>query len=215
MITITFTEHQIEEETAIVLVQRIETVIANKGKCVLALSGGKSPEGLYKILAERLPAKGVDIVLVDERIVPRSSDYSNGSFVKNCFVDSELQSKVHLYETEGDDYYEQSQVLLDRFPDIDLAVLGLGEDGHTASLFKLEDLELDERLIKISKKGEGFDRISLSYGELLRVPQILFYVKDSEKEAIIEKLNDPERALKYPAGKLLWEHQDASIISQE
>lgn len=125
--------------------------MAERGFMTVALSGGKTPVDLYRAIGEKgkdLPWKKIDIFLADERFVPHTDDESNFGMIRKTLLEAVPIPKenIHAVETQisGADEaarrYEEELVKFfelkpRHFPRFDLIMLGLGEDGHVASLF--------------------------------------------------------------------------------
>jgi 6-phosphogluconolactonase len=124
---------------------RIEAAVRARGVCALALAGGTTPEPVYRALAEgfgALPWEHVELFFGDERCVPPDHAESNFRMVQRTLVarlprDAEhARPVVHRMRGEASDPDLAAREYEQALPDpLDLVILGLGEDGHTASLF--------------------------------------------------------------------------------
>ena len=192
--------------------------------CRIALSGGSTPKALYSLLANRVDkgmARGIDWARVhlffgDERCVPPDHPDSNYRMVKQSLLVHGLTATVHrvmgeLPPDEAAARYEEE--LREEFgngvPTFDLIALGLGPDGHTASLFPGSAALNDRTRWVAANYVEKFKswRITFTYQVLNSASEDLFLVAGSEKaEAVgqIFKGADLPAAKVRPAGKLLW-----------
>jgi len=172
----------------------------------LMLSGGNTPLDIY----HRIPDGKVEatLFLSDERYVLDNDSSSNYGNIRSCFADA----KFIRVETEF-----PLQMAADRFHDalrtlkeIPLGLLGLGTDGHTASLFSLEDAALrDSRLAIPVKKTEKPDRISVTPTLLNHIDRIIILATGEAKREVIRKLlNKPET---IPAGVALADHPNVEL----
>ena len=206
----------------------VESAEKNK-QFTVALSGGSTPELLYTLLgenyAETVPWQYVQIFWGDERCVPPDSAESNfGMTMRKLLSKIEIPShNIHRIRGEDDPakeairYSEEVSLFTrkrDGMPLFDLILLGLGEDGHTASIFpghpKLLDSDkiYDIALHPVTRQK----RISLTGRIINNADSVTFLVAGNKKEEIVEKLfrKDPA-ALNYPAsyivpvhGRLSW-----------
>ena len=193
------------------LVTRIR---AKRGDFVLALSGGTTPKALYRLLAEakwagQVPWERLHLVWGDERFVPVDHPDSNYRMVREVMLDRVPipGENVHPIPTssspdEAARSYERtlhriygSHTLELRRPLFDVVLLGLGEDGHTASLFPGVQ-ELDERLRWVVPiiGAKSNARISLTYPALNSSAATAFLVAGASKRQMLQRLmsRDPK-----------------------
>jgi len=182
-----------------------DTIAAAKGTFRLVLSGGDTPIPLFDALAELEPAiewKRVEFFWADERVVPWNDPRSNyGAAKAHLLSRLPLQDDlVHPIPTDGlpADCAERYQTLLmatyggqkldTARPLFNLVLLGLGEDGHVASLFPGQPV-LDERdKWVVSTPGQTEPRITLTFPVLESSAQIAFYVTGSEKRPVLQRV---------------------------
>ncbi len=125
------------------MVQRIHLIIKsalqNYGNASILLSGGTTPKFLYQALAELpLDWTQIQVGLVDERFVEKESEYSNASLIEGCFskaIGFKLLPMVNNIENLDENLKQVNFTYLPFKERIDYCLLGMGEDGHTASLF--------------------------------------------------------------------------------
>ncbi|MEY3586309.1 MAG: 6-phosphogluconolactonase [Bacteroidota bacterium] len=140
------------------LAQRIAAIlrseIENKGTASLLLSGGSTPKNLYQKLGEiDLDWSYVHVGLVDERFVPQDSPFSNETLIRENLMTG-VASNAHFHSMVIDplNYDDNLQLALTEnevFRNTDVIILGMGDDGHTASLFP-NDVLSDEATISTS-----------------------------------------------------------------
>ena len=207
--------------------------VARNSVCRIALSGGSTPKALYTLIAGRVDngrARGIDwgrvhLFLGDERCVPPDHPDSNYRMVKQSLLAHGLTATVHrilgeLPPEEAAAQYEEQlrEEFGDGVPKFDLIILGLGPDGHTASLFPGSVALKDRTRWVAANYIEKFKswRITFTYQVLNGAAEDLFLVSGAEKaDALGQVLKgaDLPSAKVRPAGKLLW-YVDASAASQ-
>ena len=148
--------------------------IENKGYFTTALSGGKTPIDFYKLLSaggKELPWAKIHLFLADERFVPATDKESNYRLVRECLLNhvNIPKNNVHRIDTEeatlemaAEKYEEEIRNFFgiegDHIPEFNLIILGIGEDGHTASLFP-EAPSLKEKKRIYEDKGKKSNRM--------------------------------------------------------
>jgi len=203
--------------------------IADRGRFTIALSGGNTPRTLYETLARDYASvidwKHVHLFWGDERNVPLSDLESNFRMVKESLLDR-IQiplENVHAVPILMEDIAEAvairyAAVLQDVFgqgiPEFDLILLGLGNDGHTASLFPgMSEQEMMNGIVIATRSPvKPSDRISLTLSVINNARNVFFLVAGQEKKQILKAvLADEENAdSKYPSarvkprGELVW-----------
>ncbi len=164
--------------------------IAAKGHFCAALSGGRTPAELYRFLAEHLDAAlwaKTHIFLVDERLVTGDHPDSNFRFINENLVARILSAKPRVHQATA----EYERTLKDFFgprpPVFDLIVLGIGEDGHTASLFPGDGaLKVMDRWTAEVKRPDH-RRITLTLPVINGAEHIFFVVLGGSKRAVLQK----------------------------
>jgi 6-phosphogluconolactonase len=214
----------IERSLAIVL-EQIKTAIQERGQCTIALSGGSTPKPLYEaIAAQNLPWEQLHIFWGDERYVPPTDPDSNQRMARQAWLDQvNLPAEnIHPMPTGAADpaidaqKYEQElqqffQVSAGEFPALDIILLGIGDDGHTASLFPhTEALQVRDRLITVGNK-DGQPRITFTAPLINQAHCVLFIVAGANKRpalaqifaATADEQTYPARLIQ-PQGELVW-----------
>ena len=215
----------------------LDLALAKDGVFSLCLSGGSTPKALYKLLAQppyvdRFPWPRMHLFWGDERFVPRDDPLSNFAMVREALLDHAPipAGNIHAVPTAGEDpkaaaaaYQRELQafygaaVLDPARPLFDVNLLGLGPDGHTASLFP-DTTILSERSLwvdaVVGAKAEA--RISLTYPALESSRRAVFLVAGQGKAAVRGRLLQADQSL--PAARLaplgeLWVFSDAAACS--
>jgi 6-phosphogluconolactonase len=192
--------------------------VAIRGRFVVAISGGRTPWTMLRVLAdEQMPWAGVHIVQVDERVAPDGdSDRNLTHLQESLLAHSPLRpEQVHAMPVESPDLEAASrryaltlQQLAGSPPVIDLAHLGLGPDGHTASLVPGDPvLDVTDADVALTGLYQGRRRMTLTYPMLNRSRRILWLVTGSEKADMLSRLCRSDRSI--PAGRI---HQDQAVV---
>ena len=221
-----------EAAAAFILEAGKEAVRAN-GRFFIALSGGKTPETLYRALtspafADRFDWSQATFFFSDERCVPPNDPRSNYALAdKTLFTPLRIApSQVYRMAGESRDpqraahEYEQQLRLATKTspsaqPSLDLILLGLGEDGHTASLFPGSPALRDHQRVIVATQSpkDPPNRLTMTLAVINRASMILFLVAGAGKAGVVRAILDPkteaERQLpaslvKPEEGRLIW-----------
>jgi 6-phosphogluconolactonase len=180
--------------------------IAERGRMTVALSGGRTPVDLYRSLArkgEDLQWEKTHIFLVDERFVPLDDKDSNYRMIEETLLKAATVPKenIHPVDTslsgpdEAAEGYEKEIIRYfglgpGRLPRFDLVLLGLGEDGHTASLFPgsaaLQEISHSVRAVRLDSKLH--DRITLTFPAINNGRHVVFHIEGAHKAAILKRV---------------------------
>ena len=166
---------------------------------MLAVSGGRSPIALFEALSRaKLDWTNVTITLVDERLVPPRHADSNAALVRRHLLQHAAAAARFLpLVGEQTDVSDPAAALAEAeaaFPTPDIAVLGMGADGHTASLFpqapqlaEAVSPECRSKLVHTSPVTAAHERISMGLNTLAAVPQLLLSIQGADKRAVLEQ----------------------------
>lgn len=199
------------------------------GAPVIMLSGGHTPLPAYREVARRHPPRGDNLTIIysDDRYVPADSGASNYHATRPLLdslalrEDQVLRIRTELpLEDAARDYERRLRALLDSGARLGLALLGLGPDGHTASLFLPEHLQQSRGRLAIAvQRPDGMQGISVTPDFLRNVTDPLFAVAGSGKHDAIAAFirQDPDLiALRAVAGcprAQLWMERDSELTS--
>ena len=207
-----------------VLTPGIIAAIENQGRCILGLSGGSTPRPVYEALGQE---KGIDwtklwIFLVDDRYVPADNPNSNQFLLYSSLLKYAPVPQSHLIVPDTtlpidacvDLYARHLDDLLKKGPP-DIVTLGMGDDGHIASLFPpLTDAAFGPALA-INTQTDAFSvkqRISVTFPVLDQAKQSFFFLKGAEKKKVWEKmLASDEGERRWPAKRVM-ERTPVTII---
>ena len=175
--------------------EKLKAAIDERGQCTLVLSGGSTPKPLYEAMAKQaFPWEKLHVFWGDERYVPRDHPDSNQRMARDAWLNQVPipPANIHPMSTEGDSpmldaaAYEQDITHFfdtppGELPCFDLILLGMGDDGHTASLFpKTAALTVRDRLVTVGEKDRQ-PRLTLTVPLLNQARCILFLVAGKNK----------------------------------
>lgn len=204
----------------------LRQAVAERGRCVLALAGGATPRRTYELLAQEpdLPWNAAHLFLGDERCVPPGDGRSNWSLLAATLLAGPGPARARLHPMPlgaGEPAAvaaaceAELRAALGGEP-LDLVLLGLGADGHTASLFPGSPLLAEpERLVAATPGPAGdppLPRVSLTLPALNAAREVLFLAAGAAKARIAEAIwDDPRAAAGHwpaarvrPKGRLAW-----------
>ncbi|OLP19152.1 6-phosphogluconolactonase [Leptolyngbya sp. 'hensonii'] len=192
---------------------KIETAIEERGLCTIALAGGSTPKPLYEAMAEQiLPWDKIHVFWGDERYVPPNHPDSNQAMARRTWLDRVPipATNIHPIPTDEADpaiaaMKHEAELRLffgddKNIPTIDLILLGMGDDGHTASLFPhTEALQVQERLVTVGNK-DGQPRITFTVPLINQARCVMFIVAGAGKQAALAQIFSPVAdPMAYPA----------------
>lgn len=187
----------LQQSLALRVAQDLKRAIAERGRAVFVVSGGKSPRAFFAAVSQiALDWSRVDILLGDERIATNDLKQTNAHLITEYLLQDKAQ-EAHFWPLwNGQDLPEQAlikaRMLFDRFStDFDVVVLGMGEDGHTASLFPEAD-NIEQALadnapdvLLIQPHSAPFLRISQTRQRLMRARALYLPVFGAAKMPIL------------------------------
>jgi 6-phosphogluconolactonase len=193
---------------AVFVAERAREAVAARGSFTFAVSGGHTPWAMFAELAsEQVPWDGVVIFQVDERVAPPDDPDRNLVHLKAALGAAPAQVRaMPVNETDLEAAASAYAVSLPEH--FDLVHLGLGPDGHTASLVPGDPvLAVTDRLVALTQPYQGRVRMTLTYPALARARQILWLVTGDDKKVPLAKLMAGDTAI--PAGRV---EAEASLI---
>ena len=201
--------------------QAIDLSLAQRDRAQIALSGGSTPEATYHHLGrEHLAWDRVDLLMGDERWVPADDALSNARMVRGslmaegpgaaaCF--HPVPTSLPTVEEGVNAFAATLERLCGSSPPVlDLVLLGLGDDGHTASLFPGTAATLVRDRWVTTGEGKGIPRITLTAPVLCAARQVVFLVAGEGKQQALERLLDPDEDPARTPAKLV--QPDSEIV---
>ena len=192
----------VAKRAAVLVAGLARTAVAERGRFTFAVSGGKTPWAMFAELAsEDMPWADVELFQVDERVAPDGDPDRNLTHLRQSIGDA--PARVHPMPVNDPDLEvaaaAYAEVLPQRF---DLVHLGLGPDGHTASLVPGDPvLEVTDALVAVTQPYQGHRRMTLTYPALTRADQLLWLVTGSDKQDALAKLLAGDDSI--PAARVL------------
>ncbi|MFB2977618.1 6-phosphogluconolactonase [Microseira sp. BLCC-F43] len=214
----------IERAGELVLAQ-MQSSISSRGQCTIALSGGSTPKPLYEAMANLdLPWQKIHVFWGDERYVAPDHPDSNQGMARRAWLDKVNipAANIHPMPTDaGDPAVDASKHEAElseffktppgEFPALDIILLGMGDDGHTASLFPhTEALGVRDRLIAVGNK-DGQPRLTFTAPLINSARCVIFVVAGANKRPALAQIFAPQgdemtypSRLIQPVGELWW-----------
>ncbi len=206
---------------------RISLVLEQRDRCTIALSGGSTPAKAYALLGqEHLPWDRVDVLLGDERWVAADDASSNARMLRSTLLSDGPGASAHFHAvptvelSDADASAAAFADLVTRLcpgepPVFDLMLLGLGDDGHTASLFPgTEAPGVTDRWATVGR-GKGLDRITLTAPVLSSARQVIFLVGGAAKQEALRRLMDPLESAERTPARLVQPANDVLILADQ
>lgn len=213
---------ELNRKAAAQFIERARAAIARAGRFSVALSGGSTPKALYSLLGspdyrDRVDWQRAHLFWGDERCVPPDHTESNFRMVNEALLSAIQIPEKNVHRMAGEkepneavaDYQRDLQDFfalgIGELPRFDLILLGLGEDGHTASLFPGSTALTEEKHLVATTYVERLKahRLTLTLPVLNNAAQASFLVAGASKSAIVENLlGANSQSLDYPAGQI-------------
>lgn len=209
---------ELRRAAAEVLVRKIRSAAQARGRCTMALSGGSTPGPVYEELGEsdlaaKIPWSQIEIYFADERSVPLDHPESNYRLVKETLLRSHPEAVGQMFRMPADAADRDAAALhyARRLPDpIDLLVLGMGADGHTASLFPGSAAidESEQRVKAVRGPKAPFERMTITPPVIDRSRAIVMIVAGADKADMVARalngLLDPKAVPAQLARRATW-----------
>lgn len=194
----------------------IESALEARGQALVAFPGGDTPQPFLEQLAQSdLRWKNVTIIPTDERLVPVDDPRSNIAAIAKIFLP--LGARVLPLNSEAEDYQLAGSAANARLADLqwppDLVWLGMGSDGHTASIFEGPDLEEaieapdDVRAVGVEPdpmpENAPVQRVTLTASAIRQARTTIFVLKGADKRAVLDQAIAEGELSQYPVGRVI------------
>jgi 6-phosphogluconolactonase len=216
-------EVQPDEDTAarkaaVIIAADARAAVPARGRFIMAVSGGRTPWLMLRALAdEQLPWENVHVVQVDERAAPAADPDRNLTHLRESLLDHAplRPDHIHAMPVEAADldraagqYALTLQEVAGSPPVLDLVHLGLGSDGHTASLVPGDPvLDITDADVAVTGPYQGRRRMTLTFPIINRSRRVLWLVTGGEKAGTLVRLRDGDPSI--PASRV---RQDLALI---
>jgi 6-phosphogluconolactonase len=208
----------VASKAAAVIAAEARDAVVARGRFILAVSGGRTPWQMLRALAgEKVPWEQVQVVQVDERVAPPGDPDRNLTHLRESLLTRVplRPEQLHAMPVEAPDlkaaagrYARTLQELAGSPPLLDLVHLGLGPDGHTASLVPGDPaLDVTDADVALTGAYQWRCRMTLTYPIINRARRILWLVTGGDKAGPLTRLRDADPAI--PAGRV---RQDRSLV---
>lgn len=206
---------QVAARAAAYLEQEIRDALTHQKSFSLAISGGRTPWEMLKILSKvNLPWQRINLFQVDERVAPDGHPDRNLTQLFQAIAGTAMVTQLRIFPmpVTAEDLDASAQEYTDVLNEVtegkglDIIHLGLGSDGHTASLVPSDGvLEIQNRLVACTQNPyQGRIRMTLTYPLLNAAKQILWIVTGSEKKEMVQRMLQQDPSI--PAGRIQQEN---------
>ena len=216
---------QLIEDVANNIVSYAQSCVDKHQQFNIALAGGSTPASLYQALTNKpMPWHACHFYFGDERMVAHDHLDSNYAMARRTLFDHApiAADNIHPIPTDCDDPRQcaaQYAQQLDITQVMDLVLLGIGTDGHTASLFPDTDIldKTDSNAAACYVEKLGAWRISMTYPFINKSKQVIILIQGKGKREIVDAILNQEHTSQYPvtkvrpAGELIWHLDEAAI----
>jgi 6-phosphogluconolactonase len=208
----------VARKAAEIIAAEARATVAERGRFIMAVSGGHTPWKMLRALAnEKVPWEGVRVVQVDERVAPAGDPDRNLSHLRESLLEHAplRPEQIFAMPVESPDldaaairYAMTLKEIAGSPPVLDLVHLGLGPDGHTASLVPGDPvLNVTDSDVALTGVYQGRRRMTLTYPILNRARRVLWLVTGNDKVDALARLREADTSI--PGGKI---HRDQAMV---
>ena len=208
----------VARKAAEIIATEARAAVNARGRFILAVSGGHTPWQMLRALATKdVPWNDVNVVQVDERVAPAGDPDRNLTHLYESLLEHAPVRREQIYampveaadlETAAERYAETLKKIAGSPPVLDLVHLGLGPDGHTASLVPGDPvLNVTDSDVALTGVYQGRCRMTLTYQILNRARRVLWLVTGDDKVDALARLREAD--ISIPGGKI---HRDQAVV---
>jgi 6-phosphogluconolactonase len=212
----------VARKAAEIIAAEARSAVAARGRFVMAVSGGHTPWQMLRALAnEKVPWESVHVVQIDERVAPAGDADRNLSHLRESLLEHAplRPDQIHAMPVEASDleaaakrYALSLREIAGTPPVLDLAHLGLGPDGHTASLVPGDPvLNVTDSDVALTAVYQGRRRMTLTYPMLNRARRILWLVTGNDKVNALARLREGDTSI--PGGRI--QRDQAMVLADQ
>jgi 6-phosphogluconolactonase len=210
------TREQLDISLADKVSEILQQAILRNGKASIAVSGGSTPNGFFKVLSNKdIDWKKVTITLADERWVDIHSKDSNTRLVHENLLQNKTSAAKFFHLKQGEQLCDETLADLNvaaanTILPLDVLILGMGEDGHTASLFPCSaqikqglDINNENALMKVEPTTAPHQRITFSFASLSKSKNTFLHLCGESKKQVLDKALNGDDIFEMPIRKFL------------
>jgi 6-phosphogluconolactonase len=234
------TKNELDQSLALYILEVISMSLKRSARCCIALSGGETPKNVYRQMALAAPARVIDwsrvhVFFCDERAVPPHDPTSNYGMIDREWLSHSSIPRENVHRIQGEleptiaaeDYDQEMRKYFGFDPIIfDFILLGVGEDGHTASVFPESEVLLEKKALVRSTFSQQRKtwRVTMTIPVMNAAREILFLAAGKQKASMIKYVLDakfpdpkiPASFIRTSEGTLSWMvDQDAGTLLKE
>jgi 6-phosphogluconolactonase len=209
------TAEEVADEAAAIIASDAKIAVTARGRFVMAVSGGHTPWAMLRALAgKQVPWDSVHVLQVDERVAPAGDPDRNLTHLRESLLEHAplRPGQIHAMPVESADLQAAAASYAATLREVagspavlDLVHLGLGPDGHTASLVPGDPvLDVSDSAVALAGPYQGRRRMTLTYPVLNHARRVLWLVTGAQKAVMLARLREADRVI--PAGRVRQEH---------